>query len=234
MVQVVPQYPQYPQYPLDATGLQRQTLRLYGELLARRPSWAGKLVFACGEGAAGTGLAAAGCIAGGTSLVVDPDAAGVKAAMRQGGVDFVVNTLDEALRGLKNQIRQGRPLGVALIAEPEVVVEEMVERGVLPDLLVEIGDGKGWLEEAGMQRLRLGREAGGVVAQSGVLERWLAERGWSERVFEAGTAAEMRAVDARVMEGLAVEDSVRRLWVQRISQYQRGSGGRVVWVGGHS
>jgi len=53
-------------------------------------------------------------------------------------------------------------------------------------------------------------------------------------VFEAGTAAEMRAVDARVMEGLAVEDSVRRLWVQRISQYQRGSGGRVVWVGGHS
>jgi len=109
-----------------------------------------------------------------------------------------------------------------------------VERGVLPDLMVEIGDGKGWLEEAGMQRLRLGREARGVVAQSEVLARWLAERGWSERVFEAGTAAEMRAVDARVMEGLAVEDSVRRLWVQRISQYQRGSGGRVVWVGGHS
>ncbi len=83
---------------MSGVDLQRQTLRLYGELMARRESWAGQLVFACGEEMSATGLPAAVSIAGGTSLILDPDARVVKSVFRQGGVDFVVNTLDEALR----------------------------------------------------------------------------------------------------------------------------------------
>jgi urocanate hydratase len=107
---------------LSGSDLQRQTLRLYGELVARHESWAGKLVFACGEGASATGLPAAASIAGGTALLLDPDAAAVKAVFRQGGVDFVVNTLDEALRVLKNEIRKQRPLSVALKGDVQSAV----------------------------------------------------------------------------------------------------------------
>jgi len=192
---------------LSGVDLQRQTLRLYGELVCRRESWARKLVFAAGEGASGGGLAAAVSIAGGTSLVVDPDEAAVKRVFRSGGVDFVVNSLDEALRILKNEIRKGTPVGVAVVSEVGVVVEEMRERGVVADM-----------------------EWDGVVSPSEELMGWLGERGWTERVIEAGTSAELREVDARLVKVLG--DVVRKNWVERIGRYQRvvGSGARVVWL----
>ncbi len=58
----------------------------------------------------------------------------MKAAMRAGALDFVVNTLDEALRALKNQVRLRRPVGVGLVADVDATLAEMVERGVQPDL----------------------------------------------------------------------------------------------------
>jgi len=227
---------------LVGTELQRQTLRLYGELVCRRESWAGKLVFAAGEGASGSGLAAAVSIAGGTALVVDPDGAAVKRAFRNGGVDFVVNSLDEALRILKNEIRKGTPVGVAVVGEVGAVVEEMRERGVVADLYVaiktrelldqgfedrQIGD----LEFSGMKRLQLGC-ADGIVASTEDFRIWLAERGWVEASLRASTNLDMRIHDIRLLEILPLEDSLRRNWVERISRYQRviGDGARVVWL----
>jgi urocanate hydratase len=49
--------------------------------------------------------------------------------------DFLVNTLDEALRILKNEIRKCETVAVCVAAAPQAVEREMVERGVLPDLL---------------------------------------------------------------------------------------------------
>jgi hypothetical protein len=205
---------------LRGTELQRQTLRLYGALMRRRESWAGKLVFACGAGSSGTGLAAAVSIAGGTTLVVDPDGAGVKAVFRQGGVDFVVNSLDEALRVLKNEIRKGRPVSVGLVGEVRLVVAEMVERGVLVDLFVSEGEGEA--EELAVEVLRMG--------EAGSLEWWLAERGWSEVVLERATTAGVREMDARLVAMLP--EGLRRVWVERIGHYQRvvAGGARVVWL----
>jgi hypothetical protein len=213
---------------LSGADLQRQTLRLYGELVARRESWAGQLVFACGEGASATGLPAAVSIAGGTSLVLDPDAAAVKSVFRQGGVDFVVNTLDEALRVLKNEIRKGRPLSVALEGATQPVIAEMLERGVLPDLQVVLettGD------YPGAQRLQLASE-NGMVIPSARLQEWLGERGWSEVVLERATTAEMRELDARLLAVFPEIEVQRRTWMQRIAHYQRpGPGGaRAVWL----
>ncbi|HEY5212142.1 MAG TPA: hypothetical protein VIJ38_03880 [Acidobacteriaceae bacterium] len=203
---------------LSGMELQRQTLRLYGELIRRRESWAGKLVLACGAGSSGTGLAAAVSIAGGTTLVVDPDGAGVKAVFRGGGVDFVVNMLDEALRVLKNEIRKGRPLGVALVGAVQPVVTEMVERGVLADLLVSEGE----VEVLAVERLRLEEGEG--------LAGWLAERGWSEVVLEGATSTAVREMDARLLAVLP--EGLRRTWVERIGHYQRvvAGGARVVWL----
>jgi urocanate hydratase len=138
------------------TDLQRQTLRHYGNLIARRESWAGQLVFTAGEGASATGLPAAVSIAGGCTLALDPDASAVKSVFRQGGIDFVVNTLDEAVRVLKNEIRQHKPLSVALIAPLQPTLDEMAERGLQPDLDCTVSP------------------AGNLLAD------WLAARNWSE------------------------------------------------------
>jgi urocanate hydratase len=222
---------------LSPTDLQRQTLRLYGELISRREHWGGQLVFAAGEGCSASGLPAAVSIAGGTTLAVDPDAAAVKSVFRQGGVDFVVNTLDEALRVLKNEVRQHRPLGVALIAEVEPVLAEMAERGVLPDLHVSLEAPSELLfqetavrEGPGKEHLHLATSEG-IVAVTPHLAAWLAERHWLEHMEPSTPESPLRALDAQLLAALSADDIVRRTWLQRISHYQRpGAGGvRVLW-----
>ena len=211
---------------LNGLDLQRQTLRLYGELVARQESWAGRLVFACGAGMSASGLPAAVSIAGGTCLLLDPDAAAVKSVFRTGGVDFVVNTLDEALRVVKNEIRKHRPLSVALVSPLEPALEEMGERGVLPDLCVSLGEGN---QSAAVQRLNLASE-GGMVQPSAPFQAWLNSQGWSEIIMDRPTLAAMRDLDARLLE--IVPDVVRRTWLQRIGHYQRATAGssRVAWL----
>ncbi len=215
----------------NAEGLQRQTLRIYGELKVRRESWAGRLVFACGPGVSATGLPAAVSIAGGATLVLDPDAAVVKSVFRKGGVDFVVNTLDETLRVLKNEIRKGRPLSVVLEGKTEPALMELRERGVLPELRVEFSDAGDSAAGWGRDVLVLDRSAG-VVLPSPELQSWLSRHGWDEMVLAAQTTAGLRELDARLLAMLPERDQVRRAWVQRIARYQRPAPSevRVVWL----
>ena len=213
---------------LSGADLQRQTLRLYGELLARSENWAGQLVFACGEGVSATGLPAAVSIAGGTSLLLDADAAAVKSVFRAGGVDFVVNTLDEALRILKNEIRKHRPVSVALPDSVRSAIAEMTERGVIPDLRISFGSAQGEAEPMGVESLRLA--LGDIVIPSARAKALLNDRGWSEVVLERATMAELLELDTRLVSLLS--DGLRRTWVQRIAHYQRvmAGGVRVVWL----
>ena len=55
--------------------------------------------------------------------------------MHAGVIDFLVNSLDEALRILKNEIRKREPVSVAVSIAPQAIAQEMLDRGVLPDLL---------------------------------------------------------------------------------------------------
>ena len=219
---------------LTPTDLQRQTLRLYGELVSRRESWGGKLVFAFGEGVCANGLPAAVSIAGGTTLVLDPDAATVKSAFRQGGIDFVVNTLDEALRILKNELRKHTPVSVGLIAAISPTLDEMAERGVRPDLQISIAAREETLAppagQAGMLELSLG-QLDGAVEPTRTTGQWLESRGWSERVLTAPTTAALRALDAEIL-AMETLDPIRLHWMRRIAHYQRTSAeaGRVLWL----
>jgi hypothetical protein len=77
----------------------------------------------------------AGNIASAASLAAASDPAAGKQAIRDGASDFLVNSLDEALRILKNEIRKREAVAVCLAISPEAVEHEMHERGVLPDLL---------------------------------------------------------------------------------------------------
>ncbi|MEO6923476.1 MAG: hypothetical protein ABI142_06600 [Bryocella sp.] len=194
-----------------ALPLRQQTLRLYGEIVARLDDAAGKMIFAAGVGVAGIGLAEAASVAGTTSLLLEPDMQSARRALRRGGIDFLVNTLDEALRVLKNEIRQRRPLGVVLMGEVATVLAEMKERGVLPDLRVDIDAGEDADREGlivpAVQEVRLAFVEGELLP-SEEATRWLEESGWQESVVAA-------------MWRPSAADVVRTRWAERIERYQR-------------
>ena len=74
-------------------------------------------------------------IAGAASLAASADARLLRQTMRDGAIDFVVTSLDEALRILKNEIRKREPVAVGVSISPVLLQQEMIERGVLPNLL---------------------------------------------------------------------------------------------------
>lgn len=98
-------------------------------------SLGGNLLYADELDEAGRILVAAGNIAGAESLAVSADIVLLRQAMRDGIIDFLVTSLDEALRILKNEIRKRQPVAVAVSVAPQIIVNEMLDRGVLPDLL---------------------------------------------------------------------------------------------------
>ena len=219
----------------NAGDRQLETLRLYGALMEVRVEWGGGLVLCCGEGCAASGAPAAVSIAGGATLALDGDAAEVKAAMRRGELDFVVNTLDEALRSLKNEVRLRRPLSVGLIADVDAVLREMVERGVLPDLLL-IGvsqNAQAILENESIRALRAAgmglRPMGNAGEEQS--ETGIARKRRDEVYLPAANAVELRALDDRVLAILPADDLVRRRWMQRVAKYLRDArSGRWVWL----
>ncbi|MGP8226349.1 MAG: hypothetical protein ACLQGT_09370, partial [Terracidiphilus sp.] len=99
------------------------------------PSLGGKLLYAGELDEEARALLVAANIAGAASLSASSDAAARKQFMRDGVVDFLVTSLDEALRILKNEIRKHEPVSVCVALEPETVEKEMLERGVAPDLV---------------------------------------------------------------------------------------------------
>jgi urocanate hydratase len=95
----------------------------------------GKLLYAGELDIGGSRLVRAANIAGAASLGAVPDAAMQRSTIREGVVDFVVTSLDEALRILKNEIRKQNAVSVGVAVSHEQLLREMHNRGVLPDLL---------------------------------------------------------------------------------------------------
>lgn len=105
----------------------------------REPSLGGKLLYAGSLDAQARALLVAANIAGAASLAVSADANACKQAIRDGVADFLVTSLDEALRILKNEIRKRETAAVCVALAPEYpeaeFARQLLQRGVLPDLL---------------------------------------------------------------------------------------------------
>lgn len=80
-------------------------------------------------------LIAAAKIAGAATLAASAQQAVLRQAQRDELIDFLVRSLDEALRILKNEIRKRQPVAVAVSLPPSTIEVEMLERGILPDLV---------------------------------------------------------------------------------------------------
>src|SRR5207248_5912545 len=97
----------------------------------------GKLVVSGGLGGMGGAQPLAATLNGGAFLGVEVDGEKIKRRIRTGYCDICVNDLDEAVRILKNSIRQKQAVSVGLVGNSAEVIPELARRGIVPDLLTD-------------------------------------------------------------------------------------------------
>ncbi len=97
----------------------------------------GKLIVSGGMGGMGGAQPLAATMTGAAFLGIDVDPERIKKRLKTGYCDFLVTTLDEALRILKNAVRKKENVSVGLVGNCADVIPELVERGVVPDILTD-------------------------------------------------------------------------------------------------
>jgi urocanate hydratase len=98
---------------------------------------AGKLIVSGGMGGMGGAQPLAATMAGAAFLGIDVDPERIKKRLKTGYCDFVVTTLDEAMRILKNAVRKKENVSVGLVGNCADIIPELAERGVVPDILTD-------------------------------------------------------------------------------------------------
>ncbi len=97
----------------------------------------GKLIVSGGMGGMGGAQPLAATMTGACFLGVEADPERIKKRLKTGYCDFMVNSLDEALRILKNAVRKKENISVGLVGNCADVIPELARRGVVPDLLTD-------------------------------------------------------------------------------------------------
>jgi urocanate hydratase len=98
---------------------------------------AGKLIVSGGMGGMGGAQPLAATMAGAAFLGIDVDPERIKKRLKTGYCDFLVTTLDEALRILKNAVRKKENVSVGLVGNCADIIPQLAERGVIPDILTD-------------------------------------------------------------------------------------------------
>src|ERR671929_1952400 len=97
----------------------------------------GKLVVSGGMGGMGGAQPLAATLAGAAFLGIEADPERIKKRLKTGYCDFMVTSLDEALRILKNAVRKNENVSVGLVGNCADIIPELAERGVVPDILTD-------------------------------------------------------------------------------------------------
>jgi urocanate hydratase len=98
---------------------------------------AGKLIVSGGMGGMGGAQPLAATMTGACFLGIDVDRDRIKKRLKTGYCDFMVDSLDEALRILNDSTRKKEAISVGLIGNCADVIPELAERGVVPDILTD-------------------------------------------------------------------------------------------------
>lgn len=202
---------------------QLQILRLYRTLNDHRADWSGTFVFSCGPEAPRSGAAPAAATAGAVSLLLAEDGHEVKKALRRGDVDRIVESMDDAVAALRYNVRKKNPLSIALVADVDAALAEMIERGVQPDVWLGSDESPAAAQplfDNGMARLDVARSAGQLATQPMVLHGETLR----EYFIATRTPTQLRDADARVLRLLPKDETLRRRWIERASQYVRSAG----------
>ena len=98
---------------------------------------AGKLIVSGGMGGMGGAQPLAATMTGAAFLGIEVDPERIKKRLKTGYCDFMVTSLDEALRILKNAVRKKENVSVGLVGNCADIIPELAERGVVPDILTD-------------------------------------------------------------------------------------------------
>jgi urocanate hydratase len=220
---------------------QTDTLKLFTALRLLQPSWAGSLVLGIGLNDAGRALALASLAAGAAALFLESDSSVLREAGREGCCTFTVTTLEEALRALKNEVRQGRAITVGLGGDGGRWLAEMVERGVLPQYVAvstaPVGEAASALSQLsawgakplsgmGLAQLPDGIDLDGLLVP-------VSSEGWTIKTHVATTLAERRAADSAMLAGIAGESTIDVLskdWLRSTPSLFPRALDRAVWA----
>ena len=170
----------------------------------------GKLLLRTGFDAEGAAVVVAASVGGAASLCVDGDAEALRAGLRVGQCDFVVSTLDEALRILKNEVRRGLPVCVGLTADPVECLAAMVERGVQPDLVsVDRDSEASWafVSRGAVELVRPEGDAGTSLL------------GWGVAADAARTMPRVARMAAEALDDGRADTAARRRWLELAPRY---------------
>jgi len=217
-------------------------LRTYTTLYQLRQDWGGSFILSLGLDLGGVALSMAATIAGAVSLAIDNEPAHLREVARTGAVDFTVTTLDEAIRAMKNEVRKHTPLSVALNADPIAAMAEVVERGLAPQLFAIFLPPHPSIVEAATAFYSLGatlmdftaapHALAGFQSSQSILRSLREDNDWILQTFTCDTPAALRAFDAKALDFLPPEDTIRRRWLQsapRILHRQRPPH-RTLWL----
>ena len=193
---------------------------LYSALLARCPQWrdsplGGMLLYAGELSPSSSRLLRAANIAGTASLTASADPELLRQANREGTVDFLVTTLDEALRILKNEIRKHQPVSVAVSRESSAVLADILDRGVLPDLLPPASPSQPGSQAEPAQFAQF-------IAHGALrLQPTPLPAGITFKVVQvpAAFAQEAAKFDALLLGALPVDDHANRHWIRLSPRY---------------
>ena len=179
---------------------------------------AGAFVVADSLSGGADALPLSGAIAGAGFLGMEENAEAAREMLRHGRCDFVVNSLDEALRILKNELRQKKPVSVVLAGGVEENLQQMAERGVAPDLVMHVRE----VEECAPLRTMGG--FGAVLMPAEQINPWLerpanAHGELARWTLPYGTTAMLGRLDSVVLTLLPPDDRMRRRWMEAAQRF---------------
>ncbi len=124
---------------IDSQGIIQGTFETFSAAGERHygGDLAGKLIVSGGMGGMGGAQPLAATMTGAAFLGIEVDPERIKKRLKTGYCDFMVNSLDEALRILKNAVRKKENVSVGLVGNCADIIPELAERGVVPDILTD-------------------------------------------------------------------------------------------------
>ncbi|ACG76882.1 urocanate hydratase [Phenylobacterium zucineum HLK1] len=143
----------------------------------------GRWLLTAGLGGMGGAQPLAAVMAGASCLAIECQPSRIEMRLRTGYLDHAAQTLDEALEIIERSCREKRPVSVGLVGNACEVLPQILERGVLPDLLTD--------------QTSAHDPVNGYLPKGWSLERWAAMREQApDQVEEAARASMAEHVQA--------------------------------------
>lgn len=124
---------------IGTQGILQGTYETFGAL-ARKHGWQslkGKFVLTAGLGEMGGAQPLAVTMNEGVGLFVEVDSWRAERRLKMRQVDAVTDNLEEAMTWVEDALRDETPKSIALVANAAEVLPELVQRGVVPDIVTD-------------------------------------------------------------------------------------------------